>query len=81
MERILQYMDDLEDLYFAFALLAERIRRGLQVTALVITSFLLQFLGVLLALSRPPIALAFVFLAVVGMLYRSVTGGAFVQGT
>ena len=80
MERILQYMDDLEDLYFAFALLAERIRRGLQVAALVITSFLLQFLGVLLALSRPPIALAFVFLAVVAMLYRSVTGGAFVQG-
>jgi hypothetical protein len=76
MERLAQYLDDLEDLYYAAALLMERVRRALQVCLLIAASFLFQFFGVLLALSRPPLALAVVSLTVVGMLYRSATGGA-----
>lgn len=75
MERIAQYLDDLEDLYFAAALLMERARHALRVSLLLVLSFCLQFLGVLLALSQPPLALAAVSLMIVGLLYNSVTGG------
>ena len=74
MERLAQYLDDLEDLYYAIALLMERILRATQFCLLLLASFLFQFLGILLALSRPPLALAVVSLTVVGMLYRGVTG-------
>ena len=75
MERFAQYLDDLEDVFYAIALVFERIRRALQVSLLLATSFIIQFLGILLALSRPPVALAVVCLTVVGMLYRGATGG------
>ena len=75
MERLIQYLDDLEDIYFATALLMERILSGAKLALLLAISFSVQFLGVLLALSRPPLALAFVSLTVVGMLYRNVTVG------
>ncbi len=75
MERLIQYLDDLEDIYFATALLMERIRYAAQIGLLLAISFAVQVLGVLLALSRPPLALAVVSLTVVGMLYRAVTGG------
>ena len=74
MERLLQYLDDLEDIYFAIALLMERVRNAAQVGLLLAISFGLQFLGILLALSQPPLALAVVSLTVVGMLYRGVIG-------
>lgn len=74
MERLLQYLDDLEDFYFATALLMERVRSAVQLGLLLTVSFAIQFLGVLLALSRPPLALAVVSLTVVGMLYRGVIG-------
>jgi hypothetical protein len=74
MERLLQYLDDLEDIYFATALLMERVRSAVQLGLLLTVSFAIQFLGVLLALSRPPLALAVVSLTVVGMLYRGVIG-------
>lgn len=75
MERLVQYLDDLEDIYFATGLLMERMRRAMQMVVLLAISFIFQFLGILLALSRPPLAVAVVSLTVVGMLYRSVTGG------
>jgi len=75
MERLVQYLDDLEDIYFATGLLMERMRRAIQMVVLLAISFIFQFLGILLALSRPPLAVAVVSLTVVGMLYRSVTGG------
>jgi hypothetical protein len=74
MERLLQYLDDLEDIYFATALLMERVRSAVQLGLLLTVSFAIPFLGVLLALSRPPLALAVVSLTVVGMLYRGVMG-------
>ena len=75
MERLMQYLDDLEDLIYAVALVMERIRKAVFFGVLLLVSFTLQFLGILLALSRPPLALAVVSLTVVGMLYRGVTGG------
>ena len=75
MERLIQYLDDLEDIYFATALLMERILNGAKLGLLLAISFSVQFLGVLLALSRPPLALAVVSLTVVGMLYRNATVG------
>jgi hypothetical protein len=75
MERLIQYLDDLEDLIYAGALVMERIRKAVFFGVLLLVSFTLQFLGILLALSRPPLALAVVSLTVVGMLYRGVTRG------
>jgi hypothetical protein len=79
MERLAQYLDDLEDLFFALGLLLERVRRAMQLGLVLIVSMAVQFLGILLALSRPPLALAFVCLTIVGMLYRAVTGNHPVQ--
>lgn len=73
MERLVQYLDDLEDIYFATALVMERMRRAAQIFLLLAVSCGVQILGVLLALSSPPLALATVSLTVVGMLYRAVT--------
>jgi hypothetical protein len=75
MERLAQYLDDLEDLYFAIGLLMEKIRRASQVIALVLASIVVQVGGIALALTQPPIALSVVCLTIVGMLYRSATGG------
>ena len=74
MERLAQYFDDLEDLYYGLALVMERVRRALHISVLLVASFALQFVGVLLALSQPPLALAAVSLAVVTCLYRGATG-------
>ena len=58
MERIAQYFDELEDLVCAVLMARERIRRALVVMLIISMSLLLQSMGVLLALSRPPLALA-----------------------
>ena len=70
MEIIIQYLDDLEDLFYAFALKWERIRRAIRFALFVTTSILFQVFGVFLALSYPPFALAVAALLLVGMLYR-----------
>ncbi len=74
MECLIQYLDDLEDFVYAIALLAERIRRATQTIFIIAMSLVIQGLGIALALSRPPLAIAAVSLVTVGMLYRSVTG-------
>jgi len=70
MEIIVQYLDDLEDLFYAFALKWERIRRAIRFALFVSASVLFQVFGVFLALSYPPFALAVAALLLVGMLYR-----------
>lgn len=70
----MQYLDDVEDIFYAAALLTERLRRFLKTTLLLSVSVFFQILGVLLALGRPPIAFAIACLVTVAMLYRSVTG-------
>ncbi len=73
MECFLQYLDDLDDLYGAFGLLWENLRRA------VIGLFSLTVLlagaagGVALALVHPPVALATGTMLFVILLYRSVT--------
>jgi cation transport ATPase len=74
MECLLQYLDDLEDLVYALALLAERIRRAAKTVLIFAMAIAVQVLGIALALSRPPMAIAAVSLMTVAMLYRSVTG-------
>ena len=73
MECFLQYLDDLDDLFGAFGLVWERLRRGL------LKLFTLAMLltgaagGVALALAHPPVALATGTMLFVILLYRSVT--------
>ncbi|MGB5626135.1 MAG: hypothetical protein WBM61_10415 [Woeseiaceae bacterium] len=73
MERLLQYMDDLDDLIGAFGLVYERLRQ-LFLTAIAVLSGLISMaLGIWLALVHPPIALATCLLLFVTLLYRAVT--------
>lgn len=70
MELIVQYLDDLEDLIYAIALKWERIRGAVRFTLFIATSVSFQILGVFLALSIPPLAVATAALLLVGLLYR-----------
>jgi len=72
MECFVQYLDDLEDLYYAVALIWERIRTAVRFAVFVVTSVAFQALGVLLALAAPPLAVATASLLMVTLLYRAV---------
>lgn len=72
MECIVQFLDDLEDLFWAVALKWERIRRTVRFALFVTTSISFQILGVFLALSIPALAVATASLLLVGLLYRNV---------
>ncbi len=74
MERLAQFLDDLEDLFYAVALKAERIRQAFRFFVFMATSAALQLSGVFIALWNPPLAVAMVSLLVVGMLFRAVVG-------
>ena len=75
MEILAQYLDDFEDLIYALALLAEKIRNVVRFFLVMVTFVTLQSLGVLIALGRPPIAVAVASLLLVGMLYQGVVRG------
>lgn len=70
MECFVQYLDDLEDLYYAVALIWERIRTRVRFAVFVIASLALQVFGVFIALNSPPIAVAIASLLLVVLLYR-----------
>jgi hypothetical protein len=72
MECLIQYLDDLEDLFYAVALIWERIRTAVRFAVFVVTSVAFQTLGVLLALAAPPLAVATASLLMVTLLYRAV---------
>lgn len=74
MERLVQYLDEIEDFIFGIALVMERIRRAATTIAILVMSIIIQGLGILLALSRPPLAIALASLLCVAMLYSAVTG-------
>jgi membrane protein YdbS with pleckstrin-like domain len=74
MERLIQYLDDLEDLFYAAALKAERIRQFLQFCLFMAASTALQLLGVFVALRNPPVAVAMASLLLVGMLFHAAVG-------
>ena len=70
MECFVQYLDDLEDLYYAVALIWERIRTRVRFAVFVIASLALQVFGVFIALNSPPMAVAIASLLLVALLYR-----------
>jgi hypothetical protein len=73
MEILLQYIDDLDDLYGAFGLVWERLRRVLLKMVSLAMLMAVAAGGVWLALAHPPIAMATSIMLFVVLLYRSVT--------
>ena len=77
MERILQWLDELDDLYGAARLLAERMRRFAWNFARTLVLLLAGAGGVIAALKEPPLGLAVAILLFVFLLYRVVTQPGF----
>ena len=76
MERLLQYMDDIDDLYGAFGLLYEKLRRAVLKLLTLCAGLIIVAAGIALALVHPPIALATCIVLFVTLLYRSATSPA-----
>ncbi len=76
MECLAQYLDDLEDLVFAIALKAERIRMAVSFFLFIATAVSLQIFCILIALNHPPVALAIASLLAVRMLFHAVVSDA-----
>jgi len=74
MERLVQYLDDLEDLLYAAALKAERVRQSVHFFLFIAASVTLQLFCVVIALRNPPLAVAVASLLLVGMLFHAVIG-------
>ena len=77
MERILQWLDDLDDLYGAARLLAERTRRFAWNFARMLVLLFAGAGGMFAALREPPLGLAVAILLFVFLLYRVVTQPGF----
>jgi len=73
MERLVQLLDDLDDLIAMIGLVSERIRSTLYSLIFACGALAIQIGGVLLALIHPPLALGLVLLLIVSWLYNSVT--------
>ncbi len=73
MERLIQYLDTLEDAWYVVALLAERIRRIALLLCIFAIMVIASGLGIMLALTVPPVGLAVAALLTVTVLYRSAT--------
>lgn len=73
MERLAQYWDELDDLIGIICLKAESLRNfALFVLTMVFFTPLIA-LGIVLAISEPPLALATVILLSITLMYRKVT--------
>ena len=77
MERFLQWLDDLDDLYGAARLLSERLRRLAWGIARLSIMLSVATCGVIAGLHEPPLGLAVAMLLFVFLLYRSVTQPGF----
>ena len=73
MECLLQYLDNLDDLYGVAGLLWERVRRALFMLFAALMVFVVAGAGMWLALRHPPVAAATSTVLFVILLYRSVT--------
>lgn len=69
-------MDDMDDLYGAFGLLYEKLRRVLLKLLTLCAGLAIVGGGIVLALVHPPIALATCIVLFVTLLYRSATSPA-----
>ena len=76
MERLLQYMDDIDDLCSAFGLLYENLRRVVVKLLTLCAGLTIVAAGIALALVHPPMALATCIVLFVTLLYRSATSPA-----
>jgi hypothetical protein len=72
-ERLIQLLDDLDDLISMIGLVSERIRNSALSIIFACGALAIQVGGVMLALIHPPLALAMAILLFVSLLYRSVT--------
>ena len=73
MEKILQYIDDLDDLVGVAWLISERLRNVVWLVLFLSLAFVAGYCAVKLALAEPPLALAIAVSLFVILLYRSVT--------
>jgi len=73
MERFLQYLDDLDDLYGIAGLLVEKVRRLMITLSFYALAATAAIAGIWLALLHPPIAGAIGTLLFVILMYRSIT--------
>jgi hypothetical protein len=71
-ERLIQYLDEIEDLFYVAPLIAEQVRRAIQRILFLLGSISLQIAGIVLALRHPPLALAIATLLLVSLLFRAV---------
>jgi len=71
-ERLIQYLDEIEDFFYAVPLIAEQVRRAIRRILFLLGSIGLQIAGIVLALKLPPLALAVATLLLVGLLLRAV---------
>ena len=76
MERLLQYLDEVDDLIGVIALCAERIRNVAYFVASAILFLAAVLGGIALALSSPALALAIVSLLTILLLYRRFAGSS-----
>jgi len=72
MERFIQYLDEMDDLFYTIALAWERIRKLCNLVIFLVASLALQVLCIYMALATPPLALATASVLMVFLLYRSV---------
>lgn len=75
MECLLQYLDEIDDLAGVVGLALESIRRAIRAAIVLSLAVGVQSLGIMLALTRPPLALAAVSLLCAVALYRAVVNG------
>ncbi len=73
MERLLQYLDDLDDLYGACGLLWERVRKAVLGLCRAVLLLAASAGGIWLALLNPMLALGTSTVLVAVLLYRAVT--------
>jgi len=76
MECLLQYLDNLDDLFGAFGLLWESLRRAIFMLFAASMILVASGTGIWLALLHPPVAAATSTVLFVILLYRSVTSPA-----
>jgi hypothetical protein len=72
-EKVLQYLDDLDDLVGAFALITEKLRNILWMIFCTSVAAFVAYGAIRLALAEPPLGVAMAVMLFVILLYRSVT--------
>jgi len=77
LERILLWLDDLDDLFGVVALLSERILRSIAKLLRLVALVSIAGCGIFAALNEPPLGLAVAILLFVFLLYRSATQPVF----